>query len=235
MEVDKSDPIADIVKSVCSFATGKDFSLPVFVQRAEIGLDMLNEFEIMRPDELRPHDYVKHFLFHYLIEDTINARFLWKRIPHGMKQPSTTDNKALIAAWEIGKALHKKNFAAFFELLEAFQPPTTHKEQNQMLAMTLKVVMREHCLDKLQRAYSAVPTDECKTMLGVTKDDQVKTLLSKRKMEAKGKYVYPPKESASKKEFEINEERIRHLTDVVMFLESQKIDLVGTEPERKRD
>ena len=85
-----------------------------------------------------------------------------------MKQATTADNKALISVWEIGKALTQKDYGKFFKLLESYQPPATQKEQNQMLIQTLKVVMREHGLDKIQKAYSAVSFDECKNMLGVS-------------------------------------------------------------------
>ena len=43
------DPTKEIIESLCKFAASKDFALPAFVERAKIGLDLFNTYEIMHP------------------------------------------------------------------------------------------------------------------------------------------------------------------------------------------
>ena len=52
----------------------------------------------------------QHFLIAQLIVfDTVNARFLWKRIPKSLKEDSS--NQGLLKdIWEVGKALIGKEY-----------------------------------------------------------------------------------------------------------------------------
>lgn len=53
-------------------------------------------------------------------------------------------------------------------------------------------------------------------------DQEVKQFLIKKGMKINGNYVNPPKEEKEKVRFELNQDRIEQLTEIVKFLEKQE-------------
>ena len=47
---------------------------------------------------------------HFITLDTTNSKYLWKRIPKGLKDTQKNEGKNLAHVWEIGKALFKNEF-----------------------------------------------------------------------------------------------------------------------------
>ena len=68
---------------------------------------LFNEYEISNPGQLSLYDYQLFLLTHLIVNDTNNARLLWKRIPKQLKDNKNRDNAPLIDIWGIGKALTK--------------------------------------------------------------------------------------------------------------------------------
>ncbi len=64
---------------------------------------LYNEFEITNPGQLSLNDYTQFLLAHFIVLDTTNARFLWKRIPQAFKNKSDLTNQTLITVWQVGK------------------------------------------------------------------------------------------------------------------------------------
>ena len=55
-----------------------------------------------------------HIYMHLIDEaDTVNARFVWKRVDEDRKKKS----KALTQAWSVAKAIRDSDFAAAFKFL----------------------------------------------------------------------------------------------------------------------
>lgn len=54
-------------------------------------------------------------------------------------------------------------------------------------------------------------------------------MIKEKQWEVKQNYVYPTNEDGSRKKFELSEERIDSLADIVQFLEQQKYELKPAE------
>ena len=61
-------------------------------------------------------DFAAHIYMHLIDNaDTVNARFVWKRVTEGLAKKS----KALTQAWNVAKAIKKSDFGAAFALLDS--------------------------------------------------------------------------------------------------------------------
>ena len=170
--------------------------------------------------------YSQFLLLEFIVLDTNNARHLWKRIPQALKDPKKDETQRLRDIWLIGKALTKKNYGEAFKLLGG-DTQGYNDTQKRLIEVLTKVLREEHVLKKVQKAYSSIPYDELKQMLGLhsSADDYVKSFLEKKGFKVAGKFAYPPVEDTDRKKFELTEDRIDHLSKVVQFLEQQKHDL----------
>ena len=62
---------------------------------------------------LSANEYQQFLLDKLIVFDTINAKFLWKRISKGLKEEPNN----LKELWNIGKALSDKHYAEAFVLI----------------------------------------------------------------------------------------------------------------------
>jgi len=84
------------------------------IQLGEVLVGYFNDYELSAPGgRLSSNEYQQFFLAHLIVFDTINAKFLWKRISKGLKE----EPNSLKELWNIGKALSDNLYAEAFLLI----------------------------------------------------------------------------------------------------------------------
>ena len=84
------------------------------IQVGEVLVGYFNDYELSAPGgRLSANEYQQFLLAHLIVFDTINAKFLWKRISKGLKEGANS----LKELWNIGKALSEKQYAEAFLLI----------------------------------------------------------------------------------------------------------------------
>ena len=64
-------------------------------------------------------DYQHFLIAHFLVLDTTNAKYLWKRVPAHYKDVESMPNAVLNELWEVGKLLTKQNYPDAFKLIDS--------------------------------------------------------------------------------------------------------------------
>ena len=75
------------------------------IQTGELLVSYFNDYELCAPGgRLSATEYQQFLLAQMIVFDTINAKFLWKRIPKGLKEEANN----LKELWNIGTVLIEK-------------------------------------------------------------------------------------------------------------------------------
>ena len=185
---------------------------------------MIADINMNVQGKLTQRDYSKFLLVHFIVLDTNNARYLWKRIPKKFKDEAFPDNKVLREIWSIGKELAKKNYASALQLSETGSF-ASQAEVDALIKVFVRVLREVHILRNIQKAYSTIELSSLKQLLGYKSDADVQNLIKDKQWAVKDNYVYPTHVEGGRKKFELNEERIDNLASIVQFLESQKYEL----------
>jgi len=103
--------------------------------------------------------------------DTINAKFLWKRIPKSLKE----DPNNLSELWNIGKALIDKDYATAFLLLSSLTKVLQQDSEKNGATLKLvevlnKVLKEHHILQDVKSAYQSIELQKIKGLLGFSQD-----------------------------------------------------------------
>ena len=86
------------------------------IQMGEVLVGYFNDYELSAPGgRLSSNEYQQFLLAHLIVFDTVNAKFLWKRISKGLKE----EPNSLKELWNIGKALSGKQYAEAFVLISS--------------------------------------------------------------------------------------------------------------------
>ena len=84
------------------------------IQTGEILVGYFNDYELSAPGgRLSATEYQQFLLAQLIVFDTINAKFLWKRIPKSLKEEPNN----LAELWNIGNSLTMKEYAESFVLI----------------------------------------------------------------------------------------------------------------------
>lgn len=129
-------------------------------------------------------DYCKFLLIHFILLDTTNARYLWKRLPKKLKE----DDKLLTHLWAIGKELSKKNYPQAMTLIDT---PTKQAEVDALLKVLARVLREIHLLRNIQKAYSSIELNKLKQILGYKNDSDVQKLLQEKQWIVQDGHVHP--------------------------------------------
>ncbi|KAF1333258.1 Cop9 signalosome complex subunit, partial [Globisporangium splendens] len=116
------------------------------------------------PTVLNAEFYTSYLLVLLLANSLNDARFLWKRIAASVKQ----DSEPLRNAWEIGKALWQRNFAAAYAAMSQTWP-----QEVQPLVDLLKQLTRESTAELLSSAYSTISISDAANALGFAQQEEL--------------------------------------------------------------
>lgn len=194
-------------------------------------MSLFNDFEISSPGgKLSSPDYQLFLLAHLVVLDTINCKFLWKRIPKALKSEGTSQNSQVTnEIWGIARAFIKKDFSQGFTLIGSLTKQLSsdaekHGSILKMLEVLTKVMREHHMVKILRQSFATIDFKLIKSLLGFTPaeaDSVIGEFLVKRGMTIEGSYVLIPPCAAEEtsKRFTLDQERVSELAQVVQFLE----------------
>jgi len=112
--------------------------------------------------------YSAHLLLSFLLNNPLNGRFIWKRIPAKHKKAS----QELTAIWRIGKALFTKNLKDFYSAVDGYP----WSQRIKPFVDALRDQKREQTIQLLAKGYSSIALERCGELLGLTPDQTVQAL-----------------------------------------------------------
>ena len=154
----------------------------------------------------------------YLIDsDTINARFLWKRIPDQLK----SETLELQNIWKVGQFLWKRDFSNVFA--------TVSKQEwsalLQPLFSKLLEKLRIRLLALVGHAYSNIKIENLCLLLGLDENQVIELVLKKSwEIDMDNKIVKPTVQASNTEDSELigkhSDLLMSNLTDYIAFLEN---------------
>ena len=172
-------------------------------------------------------DYTAHMLLHLINDaDTVNAKFLYLRVPEVIRKRSSTLN----VVWDAAKALFHRNYGAAINALgQQFQSKAGNENKRQIdqLREVLVWHLRTHTVpDYFRKCYSNIELKTLKASLGAEKMSSVdfnkliseSDLLESDEVDSKGFVTIKSGPSSSAKadsnsvSFELTPERVLQLT-----------------------
>jgi len=166
-------------------------------------------------DEKSQFFYSIQLLSALLLNQTINARFLWRRLPAKVKKASPE----LGAIWRIGKALWVKNLRDFYRALDDYRWSDSVKPY----IVALRDQKREQAKDLIARAYNSVALTVCQEMLNLPEQQTIASLQDAGwRVDVQKGMVFPAAKtvSASKKDQQhTTTTQLSQLTNYISYLE----------------
>ena len=141
---------------------------------ANDAIQLFNDYEIHSPGgKLTVTEYQLFLLTHLIVFDTINAKFLWKRLPKTLK--GQDGNEILNETWNIVKVLIDKEYQRAFTLTENLTKSLKADSEKNSSALKLTEVfhclLREyHVLSDIKQAYQNIEFSKAKSLLGFGSD-----------------------------------------------------------------
>jgi hypothetical protein len=131
----------------------KPGNITKIVEAAAEAVKIFNDLEITSC-RLSASEYQHFMICHLVLNDTTNAKFLWKRIPKGIREdPQSNPVKEL---WAVSKDLSKRDYEHAFDVIRGLSRSLT-AEQNGLTLKLLEIlhnVLREHhALNDIKQAY----------------------------------------------------------------------------------
>ena len=165
--------------------------------------------EFNSPNELGSRDpfYGVHLLCLLILNDLNNARFLWKRIPHDIK------DSELMSIWKLGKHLWNRNYEDFYSATKSAP------KQYQALIQALIDSVRVRTFTLLSRAYSSISISECSLFLGLSAEETVAFALSQGWSTEPHSLFLIPKQQSERVEQKTNINQLQQLTEYMVSLE----------------
>ncbi|CDW80939.1 cop9 signalosome complex subunit 8-like [Stylonychia lemnae] len=236
MEIQSSNQIQDTIHNLYTLVKNSPDDHHQHIEVSQNLVNLYNDYEISSPGQLSLSDYSQFMISHFLVFDTNNARYLWKRIPSNLKEKEALTNTQLIELWEIGRSLTKQQYQNAFKLIDLLVNSLQQdSEQNGSMLKLLEILstlLREHLIIMIRKAYATIEKGKLKALLGLQhySQQQFGDYIAKKGMSLSLKdsgFVLPGHNQVSarnKKHFELNEDRVEQLAQVVQFLEQQKYD-----------
>jgi len=157
-----------------------------------------------------PH-YSVQLITYLILNDLVNARFLWKRIP----SPVKSGRPELGSIWTIGKAMWQKNYIEVYKSIRGVNWPDAYKP----LLAVLEEVYRSRMITLLSKAYTAISLVDAQILLGLSLQDVQKVAsLFGWKIDQGNNICYPQSIQESKVQT-TSLPQLQQLTDYVCYLE----------------
>ncbi|EPS71326.1 hypothetical protein M569_03432 [Genlisea aurea] len=155
--------------------------------------------------------YAVHLLGHIYVNDINSARFLWKKIPSGLK----SSQPEISAAWKICQKLWTKDYGGVHESLREFD----WSSQSQGIIIAFSERYRKRMFELLVSAYSTISIRDATVFLGMNEDDAINYA-------AVGGWTVEPnsgmltvKKAAVAVEQKVDPGKLQRLTEYVFHLE----------------
>lgn len=183
-----------------------------------VRLAELEAQELQAEDEPSDKLYAQLLALYILTDDLISAKFLWKRIPAGIK----TDNDDLKTIWDIAVNLIRRTPAAvYFLIREREWPPHVKTIMNRIADR-----VREQQITLISNAYSDIRVEDLTKLTGSLNEAEALKLVADLKwtVDPVSQTVRPCKRDRSPRSVdedrELSQEQLQKLTEYVAFLEN---------------
>jgi CSN8/PSMD8/EIF3K family len=184
-------------------------------------VELFNDHELSSPGgRLSLADYQLFLLAHLIVLDTVNGRYLWKRIPKAFR-----DDAGLSEIWAVGQALDEKDFARAFNQIGSLKRSlSSDSERNgtilKMLEVLHRVLRESHVLKVVKLSYSSIDIPQVRALFGFTaeeSDASVQAFLARRGFTFDSQFVHIPHntQGAVEKPFTLDQERVAQLAQTV--------------------
>ncbi|EKX39760.1 hypothetical protein GUITHDRAFT_154365 [Guillardia theta CCMP2712] len=171
----------------------------------ELELEHVGQWE---PAQVLPFYRVQ--LLCYVVNDLVNARWLWERMPDAVKQ-----DPELIELWKIARLLWKQDPSAFSHILD---PKWSQSNLGELMKLLLER-LREKKLLLISRSHSSISLQSCSSLLGMS-EAEAQSLCKGKNWEISGNYVKPISPPAAV-EHDLNPDQLQALTDYVCSLDAR--------------
>ncbi|KAL8567565.1 hypothetical protein ACOMHN_054379 [Nucella lapillus] len=156
--------------------------------------------------------YGQLMALYLLHNDSLNGKFLWKRIPGNIKQA----NAELGMIWEVGQNMWKRNYPGVYDALKKEWSETVKPIMN-----ALSENVRKQALKLVRLAYSSINVDDFAVFLGMPVADAKQAAVSEGwTLDSQSKFLTPKKIEIVSSVTLPNEQHLSVLTDYVAFLEN---------------
>lgn len=169
--------------------------------------------------------YCLHLLALLQLDDTNNARYLWKRIPDAVKKQA-----ALVAVWEVGQALIRNDYTKFFALGGGGK---FGKNVAPFVEALVKQV-RSRRTSLLAKAYSSVSLKQVASELGMSAE-QSSSHVGSLGWTVEGDFCLPPNCTDEQKTQDAGVEQLAQLTEYVLHLEEKVLQDVDVDYDKIDD
>ncbi len=123
MEIQSGDELQDMLHNIKEQADEGRFEAAL--KTATCLVEYFNDYEISFKEgpqfELTRREYQLFMLAQLIVSDTVNARFLWKRIPAKLKQVEegkSAIDQILQDIWKIAQNLSKRQYSEAFKQID---------------------------------------------------------------------------------------------------------------------
>ena len=174
--------------------------------------------ELQAEEEPSDRLYAQLLALYILTDDLTSAKFLWKRIPPGMK----SDNDDLKTIWTIAVNLIQRAPSPIYFLIEEREWPAHVKTIMSRIADRV----RKQQIGLISSAYSDIRIDELTKLAGTGSEEETLKLVSEQgwSVDSASQTVRPCKGSRSPQSLdedrEMSQEQLHKLTEYVAFLEN---------------
>jgi len=198
------------------------YDLPLIVETAistnnfDSFLLRLEEIELESAGDVTPADvYACMITANLILNDVVNAKLLWKRIPDSTKQESPE----LERLWSVGKHFWANDYKAVFDELDKgdWSPLL------QPLTKCLIDSVRQRVLLLIEKSYESLRLSSLTSLLGLPTEEAQLALAADRRWQLAQGFAFPSKRDSGNamagRGVQHDEEALRRLTDYVAFLE----------------
>lgn len=196
-------------------------SAPVLVAVSMDEVDYSSRLAELEAQELQADDqpseklYAQMLALYILTDDLTSAKFLWMRVPAGIR----TENEDLHTIWTIAVHLIKRTPAAVYFLIREREWPPHVK--NIMVRIADRV--RDQQISLISNAYSDISLSEMTRLTGCGSEEESTKLAHELGWIVDQGTVHPRKGrkgSGGEEERQLSQEQLQKLTEYVAFLEN---------------
>eukprot|EP01095_Lingulamoeba_sp_RSL-Kostka_P017902 TRINITY_DN9587_c0_g3_i1.p1 TRINITY_DN9587_c0_g3~~TRINITY_DN9587_c0_g3_i1.p1 ORF type:complete len:195 (+),score=41.25 TRINITY_DN9587_c0_g3_i1:78-662(+) len=176
-------------------------------------IEICEEFEMTNTDDevsVENHPYYGlQLLSHLILQDTVNARFTWKRTPESVKQ-----NKVIQYIWAIGRFMWERNYEEVFNTIKNTNWPETYVQ----LLQKLEENFRENTINLISRSYNSITLKSFCEKTGYSPQDAINEIQAKEWEFDEDKSIIRPV-IQNEENFSTDQlNQLKKLTDYVAYL-----------------
>jgi len=153
-------------------------------------------------DETNESVYKSLLLLYSLNDESMKAKFLWKRLPTALKKNAVDNQTELFQIWSLVQLLVERKYSQAFSCAYQLKSYQWSSEELGHLARQLVHASRERLFDLLNVAYSSISVKELANLLSSSTDEALKAALAQKwSLDETKEFLVPVKKGKCSKGF----------------------------------